>query len=364
MDNTKKMVNFTNMKGTIKNGSINLNLKIAISDLFDFINLIIEAREDKLNKKGNKFNTIEKQKEELFCRVNVIAFCLDSLDEKAETSKRIKELIKIGVFERMHIFEKSAFEYSNTLKHISAKSFSFYQNINTAIHEARQEITNALFILSIGDEGIIQVRLGEERLKFSDALQAYVRSGLITSSPEYYEVHKAIFDKAYKMIHYAWMLSAIEDLIELPANEIVPYDLRLVCARLQYLCKNQDFIVSRNFVTKLFDLKLNNMDVILSDNLAHRAELKLDMLEYILLPKSFRVRLYFNSDVKKEDIYYLLRTLHKKSWVQKKLLQAMEGNTFFIKDGFNQTRVTYDAVTALLNNHDMKTNDKIDLLFV
>ena len=364
MDNTKKMVNFTNMKGTIKNGSINLNLKIAISDLFDFINLIIEAREDKLNKKGNKFNTIEKQKEELFCRVNVIAFCLDSLDEKAETSKRIKELIKIGVFERMHIFEKSAFEYSNTLKHISAKSVSFYQNINTAIHQARQKLISNLFVLSIGDEGIIQIGSDQEMVEFSDALQAYVKSGLITSSPEYYEVHRTIFDKTDKMIHYAWMLSAIEDLIELPANEIVPYDLRLVCARLQYLCKNQDFIVSRNFVTKLFGLKLNNMDVILSDNLAHRAELKLDMLEYILLPKSFRVRLYFNSDVKKEDIYYLLRTLHKKSWVQKKLLQAMEGNTFFIKDGFNQTRVTYDAVTALLNNHDMKINDKIDALFV
>jgi len=363
MDNIKKMVNFTNMKGTIENGSIKVNLKIAISDLFDFINLIIEAREDKLNKKGNKFNTIEKQKEELFYRVNVIAFCLTSLDEKAETSKEIKELIKIGVFEQIQIFEKSAFEYSNTLKHISTKSVSFYQNINTAIHVARQEIINTLFILSIGDEGIIQTGLDEEMNEFSEALQAYVKSGLITSSPENYEVHKAIFDKAYKMIHYASMLSEIENSIELPANEIVRYDLRLVCARLQNLCKNQDFIVARNFVTKLFDLKLDNMEVILTDNLLERAELKLDLLEYILIPNNFRVRLYFNSDVKKGDIYYLLRTLHKKSWVQKKLLQAMEGKTFFIKDGVDKTRITYDAVAALLNNHDLKTNDRVDVLF-
>ena len=352
------------MKGTMKHYSIKTNLELAIQDLFRFINYLINSQEDQLNKKENKFNTLQKQKDQFENYVALVALSVHSIIEEVQAANEKRITPKETLYRTIGLFENQALEYENGLKQISIKTVSFYRNINKAIHDVRMELISCMHLLSITEKDQIIDNIDEEIIIFSDAFQAYINSGKTSTSLEYYVVHSSVFDNSYKMIHFAIVLAEIEYYLDLPTAELVSYDLRLVCARMQVLCKNPDFIVARKFVTKLFDFKLGNTEMMISENFNHRATLKLDLLEYILSPKPSFERFYINIDIKKKDSYYLLHRLHKEDWVKKKLIQAMKNSQFYLKDGISVTKITYAAVIKLLNNHDMKTNDKIDALFV
>ena len=352
------------MKGTMKHYSINTNLELAIQDLFEYINYLINSQEDQLNKKENKFNTLQKQKDQFENYVTLVALSVYTIIQEVQAANEKRKIPKETLYKTIGLFENQALEYENGLKQISVKTVLFYRNINKAIHDVRMELVNCMHLLSITEKDHIIDNIDEEIIIFSDAFQAYINSGKTSTSLEYYVLHSSIFDNSYKMIHFALVLAEIEHYLDLPTDELVSYDLRLVCARMQVLCKNPDFKVARKFVTQLFDSKLDNVEMMLSENLNHKASLKLDLLEYILNPKRTSAKFYINIDIKKKDSYYLLHRLHKEDWVKKKLIQAMKNSQFFLKDGTKETKITYAAVIKLLNNHDLKTNDRIDVLFL
>ena len=352
------------MKGTVKHYSIKTNLELAIQGLFEFINFLINSQEDQLNKKENKFNTLQKQKDQFENYVALVDLSVFKIIEDAEAVHEKRKTSKETLYKTICLFENHALEYENSLKQISVKTVSFYRNINKAIHDVRMELLNHMHLLSVTEKNNMIDNIDNEMIIFSDAFQAYIKSRKSSTSLEYYALHSSIFDNSYKMIHFALVVTEIEHFLDLPTEEIVSYDLRLVCARMQVLCKNPDFMVARKFVTKLFDFKLDNVEMMSSENLNHKASLKLDLLEYILNPKQTSAKFYINIDIKKKDSYYLLHRLHKEDWVKKKLIQAMKNSQFYLKDGIKETKITYAAVIKLLNNHDLKTNDRIDGLFV